>query len=323
MDSLPSLEIHPRRGKQIYPAVTFNGQNYVVVWGDKTIDTTLYYVVTTRVSPAGVTLDSLTVISNPVGSSDAVYIDCAFDGNRCLAIWPQSNGIYGRFINQAGQPEGSIFSVNPGAQYPGNALVFGDSAYLVVWHTGIYPSLEIYGQLVSPQGNLVGPVISIALGSECHRWPKVAYDGNNYLVIWMTGPNSPAAQDINGQFISRRGARIGGNFRISESSATSRWWPSVAASDSNYLVVWQQGSGTDLYGNIDTRPLHIADQPAGNRRPHRFGPTVFSRSRLPVDGRAVEIYDITGRPADPRRLKPGIYFVEVPGRARYKIIKAR
>jgi hypothetical protein len=97
----------------------------------------------------------------------------------------------------------------------------------------------------------------------------------------MSGPNSPATQDINGQFISRRGVRIGANFRISDSSANSRWWPSVAASDSNYLVTWQQGSGTDIYGNVDTRPVRIAE-PASDNRPSRgFGPTVFSGRLLP------------------------------------------
>ena len=239
MDTINSFEICPKFEIQTYPSITFDGQNYVVVWSDNNFGGNYYYVAAARVTPAGVVVDTGACITSGVGSSE-YRAKIAYDGSRCLVVWPKSSGpIYGRFINSDCQPEGDIFIIG-NAPTGGPSIGFDGSNYLVVWYTGTYPGLELYGHLVSPQGALVGNPISIAHGSGCHRWADIAFDGMNYLVVWQTGENN-VGQKIYGQFIGTDGSLIGSNFMICDDNNNERWWPVVAASDTNFLTVWGQG----------------------------------------------------------------------------------
>jgi hypothetical protein len=251
LDTINSLEICPKFYIQTYPAVTFDGQNYFVVWSDNNFGGSYYYVAAARVTPDGAVLDTGTCISSGTGSSE-YRAKIAYDGNRCLVVWPKSSGpVYGRFINSQCQPEGNIFVI-ASAPAGGPDIAFGDTNYLVVWFSGVYPSLELHGQLVSTQGSLVGGPISIVLGSGCHRWADVTFDGTKYLVAWQTGENN-VGQKIYGQFVGTDGSLMGGNFMICDNTTQERWWPAVAVSDSNYLVTWGQGysSACDIWGNVD------------------------------------------------------------------------
>jgi hypothetical protein len=251
MDTINSFEICPKFLIQTYPAVTFDGQNYIVVWSDNNFGGSSYYLAAARVTPAGVVLDTGACISSGTGSSEYMA-KIEFDGSRCLVVWPKSSGpIYGRFINNQCQPEGNIFMIAP-APAGGPNIAFDGTNYLVVYFVGTYPTLELYGQLVSMQGALVGNAISIALGSGCHRWADIAFDGTNYLVIWQTGENN-AGQKIYGQFIGTDGSLVGDTFMICDNTYQERWWPAVAVADTNLIAVWGQGYGSacDIWGNVD------------------------------------------------------------------------
>jgi hypothetical protein len=251
MDTINSFEICPKFEIQTYPAITFDGQNYIVVWSDNNFGGSYYYVAAARVTPDGVVLDTGACISNGTGSSE-YRAKIAYDGNRSLVVWPKSSGpIYGRFINSQCQPEGNMFVI-ASAPAGGPNIAFDGTNYLVVWYSGSYPSLELYGQLVSTQGALVGSPISIALGAGCHRWADISFDGTKYLVIWQTGENN-AGQKIYGQFIGTDGAHIGGTLMICDNTYEQRWWPAIAAADSNFIAVWGQGYGSacNIWGNVD------------------------------------------------------------------------
>ncbi|MDH4211348.1 MAG: T9SS type A sorting domain-containing protein [candidate division WOR-3 bacterium] len=260
LDTINSLEICPKFYIQTYPAVTFDGQNYFVVWSDNNFGGSYYYMAAARVTPGGAVLDTGACISSGTGSSE-YRAKIAYDGNRCLVVWPKSSGpVYGRFINSQCQPEGSIFTI-ASAPAGGSNIAFGDTNYLVVWFSGVYPTLELHGQLVSMQGSLVGGPISIVLGSGCHRWADVTFDGTKYLVVWQTGENN-VGQKIYGQFIGSDGSLLGDNFMICDNTSQERWWPAVAVSDSNYLITWGQGysSACDIWGNVDVSITGISEE---------------------------------------------------------------
>jgi hypothetical protein len=261
MDTINSFEICPKFEIQTYPSVVFDGQNYIVVWSDNNFGGNYYYVAAARVTPGGVVLDTGSCITSGVGLSE-YRAKIAYDGNRCLVVWPKSSGpIYGRFINSNCQPEGDVFIIGY-APAGGPNITFDGSNYLVVWYTGTYPGLELYGHLVSPQGALVGSPISIAHGSGCHRWADIAFDGTNYLVVWQTGENN-VGQKIYGQFVGTDGSLIGGDFMICDDNYSERWWPAVAVSDTNFLTVWGQGyaSACNIWGNADTPVTGVTEDP--------------------------------------------------------------
>ncbi len=296
------------------PVVTFTGENYLVVWSDEKYGpSNAYHPFAARVSPAGVVLDSGVKVST--SSSYEYRPNVADDGERSLVVWSgSSNGSYGRFVNRDGLPEDDVFQIAPGTA-SGPNLCFGDSNYFVVWHQGTYPSLQLYGNLVSRQGDLVGSTIPIATGAGCHRWGTAAYDGSRFLVVWMSGENS-LPETIFGQFIAKDGALLGDRFPVSDTSAVQRWWPALAFSDSNCLVAWDQGTSRDVYGNVDILVTGIAEQPqtrAVRRRPRRS----IAVSDLP--GR-VSVYDPQGRRSP--ALKPGVYFVREADRTS-KVLRVR
>ena len=151
------------------PAVTFTGENYLVVWSDEKYGpSNTFHPFAARVTPAGVVLDSGVKVSTSSGYEYRPNV--ADDGQRSLVVWSgSSNGSYGRFVNRDGLPEDDAFQIAPGTA-SGPNLCFGDSSYLVVWHTGAYPILDLYGRLVSRRGELGDP-FPIASGSGCHHRP--------------------------------------------------------------------------------------------------------------------------------------------------------
>jgi len=280
------------------PVVAFTGENYLVVWSDEKYGpSNVYHPFCARVTPAGVVLDTGVRVSTSGVSEYRPNV--ADDGERSLVVWSgSSSGAYGRFVNRDGLPEGSVFQIAPGAA-SGPNLCFGDSSYLVVWQAGAYPVLELYGRTVSRSGELGSP-FALATGSACQRWAALAYDGTNFLAVWMSGENNQP-ETIFGQFVSESGALVGDRFPVSGSSAIVRWWPAVAFSDANCLVAWEQGSSYDVWGNVDVRATGIAERPAPSVSAKRPLPTVLS-----VAPAGVALYDALGRRSS--ALRPGIYF---------------
>jgi hypothetical protein len=287
------------------PVVAFTGENYLVVWSDEKYGpSNTFHPFAARVTPAGVVLDSGVKVST---SSNYEYRpNVADDGQRSLVVWSgSSNGSYGRFVNREGMPEGSVFQIAPGTA-SGPNLCFGDSNYLVVWHQGAYPSLQLYGSLVSRQGELVGSAIPIADDGGCNRWAVAAYDGRRFLVVWMAGENN-LPETIFGRFVAKDGSLLGGRFPVSDTSGVMRWWPALAFSDSNCLVAWEQGSSHDVYGNVDVPVTGIAGEPAAPAVQMSRRPTITSG----VAPERADLYDALGRRS--HALKPGVYFTRKAG----------
>jgi hypothetical protein len=298
---------------QTDPTVTFTGENYLVVWSDEKYGpSNVFHPFAARVTPAGAVLDSGVQVSTSGGYEYRPNV--ADDGERSLVVWSvSSNGSYGRFVNREGMPEGDVFQLAPGSA-SGPNLSFGDSSYLVVWHTGAYPTLELYGRLVSRRGELGDP-FAIATGSGCQRWTALAYDGENFLTVWMSGLNNEP-ETIFGQFIANDGSLVGDRFPVSGTSGVIRWWPALAFSDSNCLVAWEQGTSYDVYGNVDVRATGVAEPSPAPATQRSGRPSVVSGG-LPEP---VPLYDALGRRS--QALKSGVYFTREAGQTG-KVLRVR
>jgi len=296
------------------PAITFTGENYLVVWSDEKYGpSNTFHPFAARVTPSGVVLDSGVKVSTSNGYEYRPNV--ADDGTRSLVVWSgSSNGSYGRFVNRDGLPEGEVFQVASGTA-SGPNLCFGDSCYLVVWHEGTYPSLQLYGSLVSKQGDLIGSTIPIATEPGCNRWAALAYDGQNFLTVWMSGENN-LPETIFGRFIANDGSLVGDRFPVSGTSAVMRWWPALAFSDSNCLVAWEQGTGYDVYGNVDVHVTGVAEPSSGPATARARRPSVVSGG---ISDR-VPLYDALGRRS--QALKPGVYFTREAGQTG-KVLRVR
>ena len=106
--------------------------------------------------------------------------DVAFDGTNFFVVWCDDAGsiIRGRFVSPAGIP-GTEITLNASSVSSDNpkSVTFDGSNYLVVWNDEIDTtgpqSWDVFGQLVSPAGALVGGAITItgrarsAGGDQC------------------------------------------------------------------------------------------------------------------------------------------------------------
>ena len=109
----------------------------------------------------------------------------------------------------------------------------GDN-YLVVWtdSRGGTSNLNIYGQIITPTGELLGTLVPVCTRPGNQRMPAVASNGLNYLVVW-----EEATGGISGRYVGLDGATDGDVFEIASGGS-----PDVAAFGSGYLVVWIEGA---------------------------------------------------------------------------------
>lgn len=324
LNLLNSTLICPRDTLQRNPAVVFNEENHVVVWSDLNFDQTNYYIAAARVDTLGVVIDTGICITNGSGESEN-FPRIAYDGNRSLVVWAKAGSIYGRFLNSSCQPEGAIFPVT--SQSNGApVLSFDGTNYLILWPYVTGPNHSIEGQFVSPAGNLIGSSFIIANDTTPLVTPDIIFDGMNYFVVWC----EPWASDplVRGQFVDVSGGLIGSSFAISDEGTNFRREdPVIAASDSNYLVAWDEYRASltsDLYGNVDVVSLGVKSENERDIKDHPWtGTTIYSGPIQLPENKTCRVFDITGRVIMPEHVKRGIYFIELDGRVIQKIVKIK
>lgn len=323
LDTLYSVIICAEPFVQTHPVVEYNGGNYIVVWSDMRFAGGYSWIVSSCVDTSGAVLDNGYCIGAQ-GQTSECRPDIAYDGERCFVVWynyDEPFGVHGRFVNENGQPEDMIIKVATTlASYNVNpSITFTGDNYLVVW-ADIRPGfsdLDISGQFVSPQGELIGAPLLIATGSNNQLYPEVAYDGSIALVIWRE-----ATSAIFGQRIYPDGSLCGGNFQISDTLSYYRFNSGLDMSPENYLVVWSEArtGETDIYGNVDLM-THV-EESAVSVREWR-GATIFSGTSAIPYAEGCRIYDVCGRDVTGQPVSCGIYFLETPDRIVQKIIRIR
>jgi hypothetical protein len=296
-------------GAQTHPAVAFDGQNYIVTYLDGVLDTRSGAVKVQRVSPQG------TVLNNGVNLGLGDYHpDVAFDGSRCLVVWSEEfNGVMGRYVNAAGQPEGPIFEI---ALTQGSSTLpvieFGAQNYLVVWFD-FCPSgtdLDIYGQIVSPIGTLLGDRIVIADGAQSQISPAATFVGNGFLVIWIED-----ATNVFGRFITTQGIPLGTKFPVSDNTQYERQDPSVMTGAGYCLAAWNEfHTDFDLYGSLDIS--------VGISEYHEDTPLITNQIQKYLQN-GTKLYDVGGRIVSNSDVNPGIYFLEGEDKNVRKIVVVR
>jgi hypothetical protein len=131
------------------------------------------------------------------------------------------------------------------------SVAFDGVNYLVVWHddrNGYY--FDIYGTRINQAGVVLDSLgIEISTVSGDQFVPSVAFDGTNYLVVWVDA--SGLYCDIYGSRVSRSGVVLDPSGIAICTAEDHQYDPLVAFDGTNYLVVWQDwrsGDYFDIYG---------------------------------------------------------------------------
>ncbi len=262
------------------PAVAFDGANFLVAWRDARIGW-YFDIYGARVTPGGTVLDpSGFVISQAVQAQEDPAI--GFDGANFLVVWqdqrsyPDVYDIYGARVTPQGtvlDPLGFVISHAASAQqHP--AIGFDGTNLLVVWQD--YRSgVDIYGARVTPGGTVLdssGFVISQA--SDEPRYPALAFDGANFLVVWQDSP----LMNIYGARVTPAGAVLDPQGILVTMYPDLPEYPAIAFDGTNFLVAWdgnRSGSDCDIYGArvtpagavLDTSGLVISQAANGQYAP--------------------------------------------------------
>lgn len=249
--------------------LAYGGGNYLVVYTKEVNPTTADSVVYGRtVSPTGTVGNEIQIST---GYGDFGVNSVAFDGTNFLVVWADDSNDYevkGRFVSPLGIL-GTEFSINA-STYPSDnplTVAFDGTNYLVVWtdQVGVSGEWDIFGQLVSPSGTLVGSVISISTANGQQLGPSIAFDGTNYLVVWtdmrndanknwVCDSNEETCWDIYGQYVSTSGTLSGSEFVINNDAGNQLGF--VTYGGGKYLVIINDGvtpddpAVTDAYGIV-------------------------------------------------------------------------
>lgn len=187
-----------------------------------------------------------------VGNTEsASFVEAAFDGVNYFVVWqeglPNSGSlIRAQFVSQEGQLIGNNFSVRPEGLSGDVSQIYPDvefdgEKYLVVWDDNRSGNRDVYGQFVSVDGELLGDDIAIANNNADQLLVQLAFGGSNFYAVWADERLSSNDKSIYGQLIGLDGELLGENLVISpQTNSEGRTWPDVAASNGEYLVVWDQ-----------------------------------------------------------------------------------
>ncbi|MEO0127730.1 MAG: FlgD immunoglobulin-like domain containing protein [candidate division WOR-3 bacterium] len=229
---------------QLYPAITFGGENYFATWDDYRSNSD-FDIYGARVDPSGNCLDYNGIII--VTSINYQYTpNVAFDGTNYLVVWEDSRGIAysnikGARVSQSGivLDPGTISITTATNDQISPAVAFDGTNYLVVWGDQRNGVWDIYGTRVSQSGTVLNPAgIAISTAANYQEYPAVAFDDTNYLVVWQD-KRGGTYYDIYGTRVTPSGTVLNPSGIGISTAGNDQLAPSVAFDGTNYLVVWE------------------------------------------------------------------------------------
>ncbi len=238
----------PATNRQYVPATAFDGTNFLVVWSDERNGYADIYGA--RVSQSGIVLD-YGGIAISTASGNQWYAAVAFDGVNFLVVWGTPGaGVFGSRVTLEGVvlDPGGISISTLGGGIP--ALAFDGDNYLVVWKDPRTGNYDIFGARVTPAG-IVLEASGIPISTEAYGQhdPSLAFDGENYLVVWTDERNG--YYDIYGCRMTPAGVVLDTTGFPISTAMDGQGFSATAFDGTNYLVVWhdgRNGPNLDIYG---------------------------------------------------------------------------
>jgi len=249
---------------QTYPEITFDGEDYFVVFVDKRIGSSYYGFYGKKVTPEGdlvpgeielVPAHNAMSFMHHIARGDDQYL---FAWSRQRDPYNYTRDTYARRLDGSGQPIGTSFRISIGNTASASFIRIGYDGenYLVIWQEGMpTQGAQIRGQFVSPTGSMVGQNFSIRpddLPADVAQiYPDIVFDGTNYFVVW--DDSRTGSRCVYGQFISPDGDFVGDNIVIS-TEPVDQMLVQTAFNGTHFLVIWADGrhSSNDksVYGQL-------------------------------------------------------------------------
>lgn len=245
-----NFQITDNRGDDFTPSISSNSDLFMVVWTRKTPSGFDIY-------GARVTRDGKVMEGDEEGipisraSNDQMLPSVTWNGDSFFVVWQDRRSgkawdIYGARITPEGQvldPNGIPISIaRPNYDQAAPVVSFDGENCLIVWQGKRSPKIwNIYFTRVSKDGIVLDQEpIPIDSSSRDQISPSVAFNGENYFVVWQDRRSGKlwdiygARVNPEGEVMDQRSIRItfNGEFRW------DHWRPVLSWNGRTYLIVW-------------------------------------------------------------------------------------
>jgi hypothetical protein len=237
--------------------LAFDGTNYLVAALTGTNSSGVTNVNVQLVAPNGALIGSPMTVGGGVNLGSSGGLGVAFAGSNYLVAWSDSTigsgvDMFGQLVSRTGAEVGAPFHLLAlrGTNGPEMIKVVASDGtnFLAVWQDENNDYL--YGQLVTPAGNLSGPAFLISNQLTDTANVAATRGKTNYLVIAQSNTGGVGeANQVFGAFVSSSGS-AGGSFQISQTASTDRSVLTVAFDGTNFLAVWPWDPGPETEGSV-------------------------------------------------------------------------
>lgn len=275
-------------GDQTLSAPAYNSVNNIILvaWGDtRNQAVSALDIFGQMLKPDGTLLGSSFAASELPGSQGRSAVGYSPISNRFLVALPhkpptgaEQDGIFGQIVTGKGRLVGVNFTIATDRRRRDRPSVAFDpvnNRFLVVWEDSRNgQTTDAFGQLVNPDGTLVGVNFVISDEPEAQERVDVVYNSasQQFLAVWVDFRNSATTGgDIHAQFIDPSGALIGPDLAL-VTEAGDQFRPHLAYDEINdrYLLAWtdcrndvavcsaHSPQGTDVFAQLlagDATPI--------------------------------------------------------------------
>lgn len=250
LDATDGVLLVGESGTQAGSRAAFDGTNFVVVWHDMRDGG--FDVYAARVDPADLSVADgagVPVAADPAYQESSP--DIAFDGANYLVVWDDHRNaatletdVFGARL----QPDmvvldtaGFAVSSETGDQsFP--ALLFDGTNHFAVWEDQRNGSTnrDVFGARIEPDGSVVDTNgLGIATATRNQRFPKTAFDGTNYGVVYQhDGSFEDEIQMV--RVDAATGAIVDATPATLAAATTSLQTPAVSSDGATWLVAWSE-----------------------------------------------------------------------------------
>ncbi|MGD9140634.1 MAG: T9SS type A sorting domain-containing protein [bacterium] len=243
----------------LYPALAFDGTNYLVAWEDYRNGEADIYA--TRVSTGGTVLDTAGIaVSIIVERQERPTV--TFNGFRFLVAWQDGRrgdfDIRGSRVSTDGvvhEPFGILIS-DASTDQKRPAASSDGYYFFVVWEDARNVYNDIFGTRIGPGGAPIDSGgIPISTASLAQERPDVVFDGDRYAVVWQD-KRASVNYDIRLARVTTDGTVLDPSGNLVSNAAGDQEEPAITFNGREYVMVWQDGrtsGGSDIYGaHVDT-----------------------------------------------------------------------
>jgi phosphoribosylformylglycinamidine (FGAM) synthase PurS component len=254
---------------QLTPAIAFDGANYLVVWQDGGGSPLHEYdIYAARVTPQGVMIDSAGIAVSTAGDDQSAP-SVAFDGTNFLVVWEDgrhdTSDIYAARVTPQGEvldPLGiAVSTAVYGQCHP--AIAFDGANFLVTWDDERRAPSDIFAARVTPQGTVLDPTgIAVSTAAQTQESPAVAFDGDNFLVVWEDY-RSHSTYNIYAARVTSSGAVLDTGGIAVSTAGGNQGSPAVAFDGVNFLAAWNDGRNDQQIYAARVTPQGTVLDPSG------------------------------------------------------------